>query len=185
MQPNQNLTNTTTTWANIMQLRTYQTGLIKSINESFTHHDRILLQLPTGGGKTVIFSNVLQRYVRAQRRVLILSHRTELVHQAAATVTALTGRPVGIIKSGIKPEPQHLTQSASVQTLKNRTGDYPDFDLIVIDEAHHTPAASYRKILDASLMPRCSVSQQHLAELMVLALKTSLTSSSLAHLCAS
>ena len=132
-----------------MQLRTYQKTLIKSINESFTPHDRILLQLPTGGGKTVIFSNVLQRFVRAQRRVLILSHRTELVHQAAATVTALTGRPVGIIKSGIKPEPQHLTQSASVQTLKNRTGDYPGFDLIVIDEAHHTPAASYRKILGA------------------------------------
>src|SRR5712664_2484846 len=91
---------------------------------------RSLLVLPTGTGKTIVFALLVQR---RGGRSLILAHRDELIVQAAHDEHTA---PTGV---------------ASVQTLSRRTRltrVVPDFHTIVIDEAHHAPAPTYRRILE-------------------------------------
>ncbi len=110
-----------------------------------------MLQLPTGGGKTVIFAMIVHEFVSRGEKVLVLAHRTELILQAAEKLRAIAaGVEVGIIKSGIKPNYHAPIQVASVQSLKRRLHHLNpnDFGLVIIDEAHHSTAATYRHILD-------------------------------------
>lgn len=132
-----------------IQLRDYQTSLLQGLFEAWKVHRRVMAQLPTGGGKTVIFSFLANEVAHHGDRVLVLAHREELITQAAAKLESVTGKPVGIIKAGYSPSPLYPIQVASVQTLINRLRDWPDFGLVVIDEAHHSTAKTYRKILDA------------------------------------
>lgn len=100
-----------------------------------------LCRLATGLGKTVIFTHLPR-----QGRMLILSHREELVHQPLKYFTCKTG-----VEQGAEHAPQDAeVVSASVQSLGHRLDRYaPDaFDIIVVDEAHHAAAKSYRKLLD-------------------------------------
>ena len=100
-----------------------------------------LCRLATGLGKTVIFTHLPR-----QGRMLILSHREELVHQPLKYFTCKTG-----VEQGAEHAPQDAeVVSASVQSLGHRLDRYaPDaFDTIVVDEAHHAAAKSYRKLLD-------------------------------------
>jgi len=135
--------------AQIFQLREYQTSLIRACFEQFHHHRRVMAQLPTGGGKTVIFSAIADDFIRRSERVLILAHREELILQAANKLEAIAGMPAGIIKAGYPMNPLFPIQVASVQSMVNRLRHFDDFGLIVIDEAHHSPAETYRKILGA------------------------------------
>ncbi|MBE9193786.1 DEAD/DEAH box helicase [Synechocystis sp. LEGE 06083] len=132
-----------------IQLRDYQEALLQGIFEQWKSAPRVMAQLPTGGGKTVIFSAIAQEFARHGDRVLVLAHREELITQAAAKLETVTGKPVGVIKSGIASAPLFPIQVASVQTLVNRLREYPDFGLVVTDEAHHSTAKTYRKILEA------------------------------------
>jgi superfamily II DNA or RNA helicase len=133
----------------IYQLRDYQQELIDRI---FTHwhqgRRRVMAQLPTGGGKTIAIGEITRQFTHNGGRVLILAHREELVKQAADKVGTIAGLPTGIIKAGFKPEPLFPIQVASVQTLVNRLDRVGDFDLVVIDEAHHSTASTYRSILN-------------------------------------
>jgi superfamily II DNA or RNA helicase len=129
-------------------LRPYQKTLIQHVYRRWQQQKRIMAQLSTGGGKTVIFSAIANDFVRSGKKVLILAHREELVAQAATKVKAFTGKPVGIVKAGYALEPTLAVQVASVQSLVNRLVHFPRFDLIVIDEAHHATASTYRRILD-------------------------------------
>jgi superfamily II DNA or RNA helicase len=135
---------TTTTY----QLRDYQTDLIERI---FTHwhqgRRRVMAQLPTGGGKTICFSHLVQLFVAAGLTVLVVAHREELIKQAADKITAMTGIEPGIIKAGYKADYSRPIQVASVQSLIRRLSRCPHFDLVVVDEAHHATANSYRSIL--------------------------------------
>jgi superfamily II DNA or RNA helicase len=137
------------TTAQTFQLRDYQARLIQGIYEAWKSNPRVMAQLPTGGGKTVIFSAVADEFIRRSERVLILAHREELILQAASKLEAITRSPVGIVKAGYKPDPLFPIQVASVQSMVNRLRQFDDFGLIVIDEAHHSPAETYRKILGA------------------------------------
>ena len=132
------------------QLRPYQ---IESIQKVYAHWSngkrRILLQLPTGGGKTCIFGAIASEFARRNEKVLIVAHREELILQAADKVGAIANCPIGIIKSGYKINLNAAIQVASVQTLVNRLSLLEDVGLVVIDEAHHTTASTYRKILEA------------------------------------
>ena len=132
-----------------IQLRDYQFDLIQAVFEQWEQHQRVMAQLPTGGGKTVIFSVIANEFVKYSKRVLILAHREELILQAASKLESITRSPVGIIKAGYSPSPLLPIQVASVQSLVNRLHHYPDFDLVVIDESHHSTSESYRKILAA------------------------------------
>ena len=132
-----------------IQLRDYQASLTSSIFDSLSHHQRVIAQLPTGGGKTICFSYIANEFVQMGARVLVLAHRQELLTQAAGKLTALTGMPVGMVKAGVKPDYQSQIQVASVQSLVRRLDKLPAPDLIIVDEAHHATAKTYTKILDA------------------------------------
>ena len=106
-----------------------------------------MLQLPTGGGKTICFSHLVQLFIAIGKTVLVLAHREELIKQAADKITLMTGIEPGIIKAGYKADYSSPIQIASVQSLTRRLKHCPQFDLVVIDEAHHSTANSYRSIL--------------------------------------
>jgi len=110
----------------------------------------LLFQLPTGGGKTVIFSNIARDYInKTNKKVLILTHRIELCIQTSKQLTALNVENK-VINSTVKTlEDQDEFQSftAMVETLNNRLQDNSDFiknvGLVIVDEAHNN---SFRKI---------------------------------------
>jgi superfamily II DNA or RNA helicase len=103
--------------------------------------------LPTGGGKTIIFSAIAQSAAAKGNRVLILVHRRELIHQASSKLQWI-GLDQGIIAAGV-PATDAPVQIASVQTLARRLTriDWQP-GLIIIDEAHHATAGQWARILD-------------------------------------
>src|SRR2546426_9542622 len=109
---------------------------------------RPLLVLPTGTGKTIVFALLVQR---RGGRSLILAHRDELIQQAVDKLRLVDPTlSLGIVQAA---HDQHTapTVVASVQTLSRRTRFarlVPDFQTIVIHEAHPAPAPTYRRILD-------------------------------------
>lgn len=132
------------------QLRNYQISLINQIYAQYRQgFKRVMAQLPTGAGKTIIFSAIIKGAITKGLRVLILAHRVELILQAVEKIQATTNQSVGIIKSGYHFNFDLLIQVASVQTLINRLNNLKSIDLIIIDEAHHSASCSYIKILKA------------------------------------
>lgn len=109
---------------------------------------RVMLQLPTGAGKTVLFSAIAHEFLDRDMGVLVLAHRQELITQAAEKLESICGLPVGIIKAGFPSNPDRKVQVASVQTLIRRK-HFPDVGLVVFDEAHHSCSQSYLKIFQA------------------------------------
>lgn len=107
----------------------------------------MLAQLPTGGGKTVVFAHVAQDFTARGDNVLVLAHRTELITQAADKLRAVTAAPVGIVKAGHRPDYAAPIQVASVQSLVRRLDHIQPPGLIIVDEAHHATADTYRRIL--------------------------------------
>ncbi len=109
---------------------------------------RPLLVLPTGTGKTIVFALLVQR---RGGRSLILAHRDELIQQAVDKLRLVDPTlSLGIVQAA-HDEHTAPTVVASVQTLSRRTRltrVVPDFHTVVIDEAHHAPAPTYRRILD-------------------------------------
>ena len=130
-----------------MQLRGYQNLAISNVRKSYEARYRsVLLTLPTGAGKTVIFSEITKLAKLKGANVLILVHRKELIDQAGDKLTKADVK-YGIIAAGHK-ESNNNVQVASVQTLINRLNNPDQFDLIIIDEAHHSVANSWRKIFN-------------------------------------
>jgi superfamily II DNA or RNA helicase len=109
---------------------------------------RPLLVLPTGTGKTIVFALLV---LRRRGRSLILAHRDELIQQAVDKLHLVDPTlPLGVVQAACD-EHTAPTVVASVQTLSRRTRLsrlVPDFQTIVIDEAHHAPAPTYRRILE-------------------------------------
>lgn len=132
------------------QLRQYQTDLISRTADSWfaNGNRRVMLQLATGGGKTIVLSSIVQNFADRGFKCLVLAHRQELINQAVEKLESIVNEPVGVIMAGVKPNIDRDIQVASVQSLARRMDRYPHFDLIVIDEAHHSTSSSYIKILD-------------------------------------
>jgi len=135
-----------------MELRPYQLEAVAAIAREHERVRSTLLVLATGLGKTVTFA-ALARDVAAQGgRTLVLAHRSELLEQATATLRKL-GLRAGIEQAARSVGPLELPDAivASVQTLqRSRLANYQrnEFKLLVIDEAHHATAQTYRTILD-------------------------------------
>ena len=131
-----------------MQLRPYQAQAIDDLRNAYRSGSRApLLCLPTGGGKTVIFTAIAQAAAAKGNNVLILVHRRELLRQASAKLRAV-GLPHSTIAAGL-PITSDQVQVASVQTLIRRFSRFHwDPGLIIIDEAHHAVSGnSWGKIL--------------------------------------
>lgn len=96
---------------------------------------------------TVMFNEIIRRCVNKKYRVLVLAHREELLTQAQNKLWKSHKIIGGIIMSGYKGDYSLPVQIASVQTLVNRQMP-KNIQVIIIDEAHHTTAQTYRKILE-------------------------------------
>ncbi|SEU32502.1 DEAD/DEAH box helicase [Paenibacillus sp. NFR01] len=136
-----------------MELRPYQQEARESIQAEWGRGvRRTLLVLPTGCGKTIVFSKVIEDRVRLGERVLVLAHRGELLDQAADKLAKSTGL-------GCATEKAEQTSIGSwfrvvvgsIQTmmrdkrLQQFAADH--FDTIIIDEAHHCISDSYQRVL--------------------------------------
>jgi superfamily II DNA or RNA helicase len=128
-------------------LRPYQQQLVTDIRLQYQLGKRsVLAVLPTGGGKTVCFAYIADAASRKGNRVLILVHRAELLDQASRSLPMHHG----IIAANRAMDLGHAVQVASVQTVARRLHLLPRdlFQLIVVDEAHHTTAGTWARTLE-------------------------------------
>jgi superfamily II DNA or RNA helicase len=132
--------------------RPYQTEAIDALLNGWQgSHNRLAVVLPTGSGKTVVFSHLALKLAQAGHRSLILAHREELIGQAAAKIRAVAPHlRVGIVKAAKNQHQDVDVIVASTQTLavEKRRNDITGVGLVIVDEAHHYAAATYREVLD-------------------------------------
>lgn len=131
-----------------LPLRPYQAQAIEAIGDAQKRGvTRPLVVLPTGGGKTVVFSHLV---TRRPGRSLILAHRDELISQTAAKLAAVSGAlDIGIVKAA-QDDAGARVVVASVQTLAKpgRLERLGQFSTVIVDEAHHAVARIYLDILE-------------------------------------
>ena len=114
---------------------------------------KTLLVLPTGCGKTVVFSSVTENQVNKGHRVLIMAHRGELLDQAADKLKEASGLDSVLEKAESTSLGSFLPVTVgSVQSLaqEKRLARFPNnyFQDIIVDEAHHCLSDSYKRVLD-------------------------------------
>jgi len=135
-----------------LKLRHYQQTGVNGIRECFRRKIKsVLFVLATGGGKTVVFTYLAQQSSLKKKRVLILVHRIELLRQTSSALLKFDVEH-GMINPQYTPNFNTNVQVASVQTIIKRlnymTSVNWEPDLIIVDEAHHGTAGSWRKIID-------------------------------------
>lgn len=144
-------------------LRDYQIEGKAKIYQMWTQMRSIMYQMPTGTGKTKLFVSIARDLFDwgAQRKtavkILFLAHRIELLDQISENLGIKYNLAHAMIASQNREQKNYPLQIASVQTLIRRLDRWADkdFDVIIIDEAHHVKADSYKKILRA--FPRAKV----------------------------
>lgn len=137
-----------------MKLRDYQETARRSIQEEWDKGvKKTLLVLPTGTGKTIVFSKVIEDRVKKGERVLVLAHRGELLEQAADKLEKSTGLKCAVEKA------EHSSLNSffrvvvgSIQSLQREKRlhqfEKDHFDTIIIDEAHHCLSDGYQRVLN-------------------------------------
>ena len=129
-----------------MKLRPYQEDLIDKTRQALRRNKRVLMQAPTGAGKTAITVFMMQRAADAGKTSVFVVHQNELLTQ---TSKALWEQKLehGMIASG-RTRSRLAAQVASVQTWVRRMDQYSEPDLIIIDECHRSAANTYQLILE-------------------------------------
>ena len=143
------------------ELYNYQKIAIEEIFQRFNNAPddyHLLYQLPTGGGKTVIFSEIVRRYIsKYNKKVLVLTHRIELSKQTSNMLGEF-GVPNKIINStaNLDDQDNYHCFVAMVETLKNRLTDdkldISDIGLVIVDEAHYNSFTKIFKFFDDSFI---------------------------------
>ena len=137
-----------------MILRPYQNEAVNAIQAEWSQgNKKTILVLPTGTGKTVVFSKVVEEETKTGDKALIIAHRGELLDQAADKLKNVSGLDSALEKaeSTAVGSPKKVT-IASVQTLSQEkrlmayTRDY--FKTIVVDEVHHAMSDTYQRVLN-------------------------------------
>lgn len=131
-----------------LALRPYQIESLNQVNKVYKEgKNRLLISLPTGVGKTIIFSHLV---INTIGRSLVLAHRDELIEQAADKIRMVfPSADIGIVKAE-RNQTDHQIIIASIQTLtrESRLEQLEkNFSTIIIDEAHHACSKSYKKVL--------------------------------------
>lgn len=142
-----------------MLLRPYQ---IEAIDQTFAAWNggakSVLGVASTGLGKTIVFASILARH---PGRTMVLAHREELIFQAADKIKAVTGVESDIEMAEMRAAEDGALRGRApvvISTIQTQTAGKnggrmarfrpQDFDLLVIDECHHAPALSYRRVID-------------------------------------
>lgn len=132
------------------RLRPYQQDVKDKIFTLWKSEKNVMLQMPTGAGKTILFSSVINDIIKVpDSKILIIAHRKELLDQISSHLSKYNIEH-GIISSTRKRSLEKNVQVASIQTLTHKNNEeitksfVPDF--IVIDEAHHTLANTYDQL---------------------------------------
>jgi superfamily II DNA or RNA helicase len=107
---------------------------------------RVCYAAPTGSGKTILFCYAAGKTAEHGQRVVILVHRQELIEQTCKALT-IAGVRFGIIAAGYPEDPNAPVHVAMAQTLVNRLDRLQDVRFLIVDEAHHIMAATWRLIL--------------------------------------
>ena len=144
-----------------IDLYNYQKGAIDKIFEKFEdcpNDYHLLYQLPTGGGKTIIFSEIVRQYLKLKKKkVVVLTHRIELCNQTSKVLSEF-GVLNKIInsKATLDDQQKYSCFVAMVETLNNRLLDdkldISDVGLVIIDEAHYNSFTKLLKFFSTSFI---------------------------------
>ncbi len=129
----------------MISLRPYQSQIITDTRAALRTHPSVMIQLPTGGGKTCIAASMLGAARARGYRAWFLAHRDFLLEQTSRTFDQV-GIAHAFIAAGRHADQFEPIQIVSVQTLGRRLKRYTPPDLIVWDEAHHVAAKTYKTI---------------------------------------
>ena len=128
-----------------LTLRPFQARIITAARKALRRVRNVLIQAPTGAGKTVIATFIADSLVKKKKRLYFICHRQELLYQTAKTF-AKNGIAVSYIANGFRYNPMCKVQICSIDTLKNRYKNLPNPDLCIWDEAHHMGAAGWSRV---------------------------------------
>ena len=132
-----------------IEIRDYQQEGIDKIygvwNSGVT---KVMFQMPTGTGKTVVFNQIVKQELEKKSTVLIVAHREELIRQNVERLREHFRIEAGTIMGNHRTNPSRPVQVASIKTLDERDLSWLNPSLIIIDEAHHVPAQSYKRLLN-------------------------------------
>lgn len=130
-----------------IQLNEYQKDMLRQIEDAFGTHQSVMVQMPTGTGKTVLISEVVKREERRVKNpcVWIVVHRRELVEQIKETLERRLGTSLDAER-----EKSNVIEVFSIQWLSRHYQELEERpSLIVIDEAHHALAKTYAEMMNA------------------------------------
>ncbi len=141
-----------------MILRPYQSAASDAIFTEWQEWDSTLVVMPTGGGKTVLFADVIRRVF--PRQALVLAHREELIFQARDKIQRVTGLRADVemgdyrAEGGLFGAARVIVSTIQTQCSGGDGGgrmakfDPQRFGVLIIDEAHHATSPSYRRVID-------------------------------------
>lgn len=162
----------------MIELRPYQKELVENIRKSWKKGNKhVIMQLSTGGGKTVIFSYIAQKSAAKGSRILVLTHRDELLSQTSGTLVDF-GLSPKLINSKVKHPADGLLFVGMTGTLANRLKKeewrkwYESIDLVIIDELHEqqfnwifdNALTKYKFVLGVSATPKRIGNQRQLSD---------------------
>ena len=141
-----------------MKLRPYQHAAVDAVLAAWKEFIAVLVVLPTGCGKTVLFAEIIRRL---NTRAMVLAHREELVFQAKDKICRVTGLDAHVEMGeyradmdGLGGAPMVIVSTVQTHTAGGDGGGRmtkfapEDFGLLVIDEAHHATSPTYRRCID-------------------------------------
>jgi len=136
-----------------MILRPYQEVAVSDACNALDKHGNTLVVAPTGAGKTIMLSALVGQRHNKGKRILVMQHRDELVRQNKQKFEKVNPYITTSIVNGTVKHWDGEAVFSMVQTMSRNKNlrDRPLFDMIVIDEAHHAAADTYRKVIDAVL----------------------------------
>lgn len=138
-------------------LRKHQIDAKNAILRAWDSYGSVMLQMPTGTGKTYLFTSIIKdivSYYKSRKQeinILVVAHRIELLEQISDSLKKY-GVPCGFIQGNRE---QHLWQRVQVGSILSLISERNEmnvrrcrFDFIIVDEAHHTLADSYKRLFD-------------------------------------
>lgn len=125
-----------------MELRPYQAAVIESARRALTTKGSVVIQMPTGAGKTKVASAML---AEADGAAWFICHRVEILRQAAKAFSA-AGIEFGVVSPRAEPDYSKPVQIVSVDALVRRMADLPLPSMVFWDECHHVAAKSWARI---------------------------------------